>query len=88
MELDTDIFKIVNLDLFCCEKAVAPPNKKIIIMRRIIMEIFGYDAISSKCYKLPRQIFASSLKNPWHNLATFTNIQTRFSAGLKVNKEV
>ena len=25
----------VNLDLFCCEKAVAPPNKKIIIIRRI-----------------------------------------------------
>ena len=35
MELDTDILKIrsltVNLDLFCCEKAVALPNKKIII---------------------------------------------------------
>ena len=25
----------VNLDIFCCEKAVALPNKKIIIIRRI-----------------------------------------------------
>ena len=68
MELDTDILKIVQLLIWvliaCYDKPVALPNKKIIIIRR--MEIFGYEAISTKCYEL-RQMFASGLKNPWHN---------------------
>ena len=33
----------VNLDLFCCEKALALPNKKIYNKKN--MEIFGYDAL-------------------------------------------
>ena len=69
----------------CCEGC--SPSKQENNYNKKNMEIFGYDIILSKCYKL-RQMFASSLKNPWHNLATLKDIQIRFSAGWKVNKEV
>ena len=47
MELDTDIFdsSTVNLDIACYDKPIALSNKKV---RRILMEIFRYVAISTK----------------------------------------
>ena len=50
----------INLGIACCDKPVALPNKKIIIYNEKSMEIFRYEAISTKCCKL-RQMFARLL---------------------------
>ena len=57
----------INLGIACYDKPVVLPNKKINDnYNKKNMEIFRYEAISPKCYKL-REMFASGLENPWHN---------------------
>ena len=88
MELDTDILKIAQQLIGICfvVRRLYSPSKQENNYNKMNMEIFRYAAISSKCYKF-REMFALSLKNPWHNLGAFMDIQTKFSAGWKVNKK-